>query len=825
MDTLLQDLRFAVRTFLKRPVPSLVAVLTLALGIGATTAIFSVVDAVLLSPLPFPEPDRLAIVWASNPPLAAKVGFPDKLPVSPGAFYDWKKDAGSFEKLAMMTADRAALTGEGEPEMLGVVRVTGEFFQVLGTSAAVGRTLQPGDDEPGKASTVVLSHGLWRRRFGADPNVVGKKVLLAGEPMTVVGVMPAEFAFPRGAEMPSGYGFTKEPDAWLPISLTQEERVFRGNHSHLAIGRLKPGVSLEAARAEMTTISQRLQQAHPEDQGWGSRPDPLAEQMVGDVRPGLLILLGAVGVVLLIACVNVANLSLAQALTRQKEIAVRTAMGAQRGRLIRQLLTESVLLSAFGGALGLIVAFWGLRAFAAWLPANIPVPVEIAVDVRILAFTCGVILITGILAGLVPALQTTRPDLSKTLREGTRGNSAAAPSRWIRSGLVVVEVAFAAVLVIAAGLLIRSFARVTSVDPGFRTENVLALEVILPSSKYAREQRAAFQNRVLERLEAIPGVVAAGGVSNMPMSGEENIESLNIEGRPAPKPEDFPLADFRSATPGYFEATGIRLVRGRAFDARDTDKSPFVAVIDETMVKAYWPNEDPVGKRFRLGPPEPEPGAEPEPWVTIVGIVGNVRHSGLHIEARPQMYMPHTQAPRGQMTFMAHTQGDPKRMIDQARSAIYGVDKDQPVSKVLTMDSVVADSVAGRRFNMILLGVFAALALVLASVGIYGVTAYSVSQRTREMGLRMALGAQPGQVLRMVVREAGALAVAGIFAGLILGLLATRVMASLLFGIGTTDPGTFTSVSLTLALVTVAAAWLPGRKATRVDPMVALRNE
>ncbi|HVS00570.1 MAG TPA: ABC transporter permease [Thermoanaerobaculia bacterium] len=825
MDTLLQDLRFAVRTFLKRPVPSLVAVLTLALGIGATTAIFSVVDAVLLSPLPFPEPDRLAIVWASNPPLAAKVGFPDKLPVSPGAFYDWKREARSFESLAMMTADRAALTGEGEPEMLGIVRVSGEFFKVLGTPAAVGRALQPQDDEGGKATTVVLSHGLWRRRFGADRDVVGKKVLLAGEPVTVVGVMPAGFAFPRGAEMPSGYGFTKEPDAWTPMALTQEERVFRGNHSQLAVGRLKPGVSLEAARAEMVTVSRRIQQAHEEDQGWGSRPDSLAEQLVGDVRPGLLILLGAVGAVLLIACVNVANLSLAQALTRQKEIAVRTAMGAQRGRLIRQLLTESVLLSAIGGALGLIVAFWGLRAFAAWLPANIPVPVEIAVDARILAFTCGVILVTGILAGLVPALQTTRPDLSKTLREGTRGNSAAAPSRWIRSGLVVVEVAFAAVLVIAAGLLIRSFASVTSVDPGFRAENVLALEVILPESKYPRDQRAAFQNAVLERLAALPGVTAAGAVTNMPMSGEENIETLNIEGRPAPTPEDFPLADFRSATPGYFEAMGIRLVRGRAFDARDTDKSPQVAVIDETMVKTYWPNEDPIGKRFRLGPPEPAPGEEPEPWVTIVGIVGNVRHSGLHIEARPQMYMPHTQAPRGQMMFMVHGQSDPKLLINQARSAVYGVDRDQPVSKVVTMESVVAESVAGRRFNMILLGVFAGLALVLASVGIYGVTAYSVSQRTREMGLRMALGAQPGQVLRMVVREAGTLAVAGIVAGLALGLLATRVMASLLFGIGTSDPGTFTSVSLALAFVTVAAAWLPGRKATRVDPMVALRNE
>jgi putative ABC transport system permease protein len=820
MESFVQDLRFAFRTILKRPVPALVAVVTLALGIGANTAIFSVVDAVLLSPLPFRDPDRLAVVWASNPELAAKVGFPDKLPASPGAFYDWKRESKSFEKMAMVGATRVALSGNGEPELLGAVEVSGEFFQVLGTSPLLGRTLLPEDDETGKKTAVVLSHGLWKRRFGGAPDVVGRKILLDGEPITVVGVMPARFAFPRGAEMPSGYGFTKEPEVWVPLALPPEARQNRGNHSQLTIARLRPGVGLGAAAEEMRALSKRIQEAHPEDQGWGARPEPLATQLVGDVRPALLLLLGAVGLVLLIACANVANLFLAQAVTRQKEFAVRTAMGAGRGQLARQLLTESVLLAFLGGALGLLTAFWGLRAFASWIPASVPVPTDLSLDGRVLAFTLAAVFLAGLLAGLVPALQTTRTDLSETLREGNRGGSSAAPSRRTRSVLVIAEVAVAVLLVIGAGLLIRSFVRLTGVDPGFRAENVLTLEVILPGSKYDSAQRTPFFASVLERLRALPGVQAVGAVNNLPMSGEENIDAITIEGRPRPEPNEIALADTRSAMPGYFEAMGIALLRGRFLEERDAAEGQPVAVVDETMAKTYWPDEDPIGKRFHRGFYDDE--AE---WVTVVGVVRNVRHSGLHSDPRPQMYRPESQAPQGQMVLVVRTARDPAGLMDEARAAVYAVDRDQPVSRVRTMAHVVGESVAGRRFNTILLGVFAALALVLAAVGIYGITAYSVSQRTREMGLRLALGAQRVQVLRLVVQEAGLLALSGIALGLGLGLLATRVMSSLLFGVKATDPGTYLAVSVALALVAMAAAYLPGRRATAIDPMTALRME
>ncbi|HYG62409.1 MAG TPA: ABC transporter permease, partial [Thermoanaerobaculia bacterium] len=795
MDTFLQDLRFACRTLLKRPVPTTVAVLTLALGIGANTAIFSVVDAVLLSPLPFREPERLAVIWASNPDLAAKVGLPDNLPASPGTFQDWKRDARSFESMAMVGADRLALTGKGEPELLGAVQVSGDFFTVLGSRPLLGRTLLPEDDLLGKRTTVLLSQGLWQRRFGGDPEIVGRKVLLDGEPLTVVGVMPAAFNFPRGAQFPFGYGFTEAPDVWVPMGFSAEDRENRDNHSHLTIARLKPGVGLAAAREEMNAITRRLQATYPNDVGWGARPESLAGQLVGPVRPALLVLLGAVGLVLLIACANVANLFLAQAVTRQKEISIRTAMGAGRGRLARQLLTESLLLAVVGGALGLLAAFWGLRWIASWIPASMPVPAEISLDARVLLFTLAAVLLAGLLSGLVPALQTTRTDLSETLREGNRGAGSAAPSRRMRSALVIAEVALAVLLVIGAGLLIRSFARLTAVDPGFRADNVLTLQVILPGSKYNRDQRAPFFASVLERLRALPGVEAAGAVSNLPLSGEESVGAIVIEGRPRPEPNEIALADQRSIMPGYFEALGIALVRGRTLEERDLtygEDGPRMAVIDETMAKAYWPGEDPLGRRFRLGFYDDTDAN----WFTVVGVVRNVRHSGLHVDPRPQMYLPESRFPSGQMTLVLRTAGNPEALTDEARAAVYAVDRDQPVSRVGTMERMVGESLAGRRFTMILLVVFAGLALALAAVGIYGITSYSVTQRTREMGLRMALGARPGQVVRLVVQEAGTLAVLGIVLGLGLGFAATRVMSSLLFGVKATDPGTYVAVSV-----------------------------
>jgi predicted permease len=824
METLLQDLRFAGRTLLKRPAFTLIAILTLALGIGANTALFSVVDSVLLAPLPFAHPERLTIVWASNPGLARKVGLPDKLPVSPGTFYDWKT-AKSFEKLAMFSSDRVSLTGAGEPEQLGAVDVSGELFQVLGTPALVGRTLLPEDDDKGKRTTVLLSHDLWRRRFGGDRGIVGRAIRIDGVPLTVVGVMPPGFAFPRGGEMPHGFGFAARPDVWLPMALPPEGRQNRGNRGNLAVGLLEPGVAIAEAQAELSAIADRVGKAFPEsDGGWRNRIEPLRQALVGDIRPALLILLAAVGLVLLIACVNVANLLLAQAAARQKEIAVRTALGAGRGRMVRQLLTESALLALLGGGLGLLLAHWGLRGFAVWIPDDVPVAREIALDPWILLFTLGVTLLTGALAGLVPAFQMTRPDLAESLREGTRAGSGSSRSGRTRGALVIVETALAVLLVVGAGLLIRSFARLTSVDAGFRPQGTLALQVVLPESKYPDlPERWAFARAVLERLRALPGVTAAGVVSNLPLSGDENIEGLVFEGRPRPRnPGDIPLADFRQASPGYFEAMGIPKVRGRLFALADTADAPQVAVIDETLARTYWPGEDPIGKRLRFGLQD---DPHPRPWVTVVGIVGNVRNSALHVEPRPQVYVPSAQTSYGGLNFVLRAERDPRSLIQEARAAVFAVDRDQPVAEVHTMEQVVSQSMAGRRFNMVLLGAFAGLALLLAAVGIYGITAYSVAQRTREMGLRMALGAQRGSVLGLVLREAGALALIGLGAGLALAFAATRVMASLLYGVGATDPATFASVAAALALVSLAAAWVPGRRATQVDPIVAMRAD
>jgi putative ABC transport system permease protein len=824
METLLQDLRFAGRTLLKRPVLTIVAVLTLALGIGANTAIFSVVDSVLLAPLPFRDPDRLAVIWASNPELARQVGLPDKLPVSPGTFLDWKT-AKSFEKMAIVTADRLSLTGDGDPEQIAAADVSGELFQVLGTPALLGRTLLPEDDDKGKRTTILLSHEFWQRHFGGDRHVIGRTLHVDGLPLTVVGVMPAGFAFPRGGEMPHGFGFAAQPDVWVPQAFTPERRLSRGNRGHVAIGLLKPGVSIAQAQAEMTEISRRVEKAHPDsDSGWHNRVAPLRRELVGDIRPALLILLAAVGVVLLIACVNVASLLLAQAAARQKEIAVRTALGAGRGRMARQLLTESALLAATGGAAGLLLAVWGLRAFTLWIPDDVPVSRHLTLDPRVLLFTLGVTLLTGLLAGLAPAFQMTRPDLAESLRDGTRAGSGTARGNRTRGVLVIVETALAVVLVVCAGLLIRSFARVAHIDPGFRPEGVLTLQVPVSRVKYPDgAKRWAFLSQALERLRALPGVTLAGTVSNLPLSGQEEIDDLIVEGEPRPTTASAtPLADLRQASPGYFEAMGIRLLRGRTFTGDDRAGAQGVAVVNETLARVHWPGADPIGKRIRFG--DPDPTKKPE-WLSVVGVVEDVRNSSLEGTPRPQAYLATPQDAFSDQFIVLRTNGDPKNLIAAARSAIWSVDRDQPVAEVRAMTKVVSQAVAGRRFNMVLLGLFAGLALVLAAVGIYGVTAYSVAQRTREMGLRMALGAGRRTVLALVLREAGSLALAGLAAGLVLAFAATRVMASLLFGVGATDPITFGSVAAALALVSLFAAWVPGRRATQVDPMVALRAD
>jgi putative ABC transport system permease protein len=822
MDTLRQDLRFAVRTLLRRPLFTVLAVLTLALGIGANTAIFSVVNSVLLAPLPFHEPDRLVAVWSSNPVMAKMVGLPDKLPVSPGPFYDWKAQSRTLGHLSMVSPDSQTLTGRGEPALLNVVNVSGELFDLLGARPLLGRTIQPGD-EASEAQVAVLSHRLWTRHFGGDPSIVGQTVTLADKPVTVIGVMPPAFAFPRGSEMPAGFGFAAEPDLWFPMILTPKQRAARAAHSAVALARLQPGTQQAAAGAEMVAISERLAKQYPQsDGGWSVRLEPLTEQLTGTLRPALLILLGAVALVLLIACVNVANLLLAQAAARQKEVAVRTALGASRGRMVRQLLTESLLLALAGGALGVLFAVWGLRGLASLLPAGVRVS-GLGLDGRVLAFTFVLILAAGALAGLVPALQMTRSDLAGTLRDGTRAGSVTARGRRTLRTLVVVETALAVLLAVGAGLLLRSFSRLTAVDPGFRPAGVLTAQVTLAPTRYDGPRTTSFYAAALERVRGLPGVEAAGAVSNLPLSGAETITGFTVEGAPRPEPGRFPLADRRSATPGYIEAMGVPLRRGRLFRDSDVDGAPRVAVVDETLASTCWPGVDPLGKRIHQGIYGDK--KEEQRWITVVGVVGNVRNSGLHVEARPQLYLSAAQYPNQAMALAVRTRKDPLQLVRPLRAAVHGVDADQPVSDVMTMDQMIDQSLAGRRFNLILLGLFAGLALVLAAVGIYGVMAYSVAQRTREIGLRMALGARRRTVLALVVREAGLLTLAGLAAGLILSLLATRLLASLLFGVAATDPLTLAAVASGLALVSLGAAYVPGQRATRVDPMVALRAD
>jgi putative ABC transport system permease protein len=826
-----RDLRFAARTLAQQPGFTLAAVLTLALGIGGNTAIFSIVDSVLLNPPPFRDPDRVAVVWAANPALAQAAGLENKLPVSGGDFYDWQRENRSFASLAMVEPETMTLTGQGEPKQFDVVRVTGDFSKVLGTPAALGRTIEPADDAPGTPSAILLSNGGWHRRFGGDPKIVGRKVTLNGNPVTVVGVMPPRFAFPRGSEMPSAYGFPKDADAWVPLALPTSERYSRKNRYFVALGRLRPGVSLKAAEDDMKAICERLAKAYPEtDKEWSARLLPITEQMVGDVRPALLVLWVAGSLVLLIACANVGNLLLARAASRQREIAVRTAIGANRRRLMTQLLAESALLSVLGGTLGIAVAAVGLRLSAVFIPPGIVGGASFSIDGRGLAFTMFLCTATTLLAGLIPSLQMTRPDLARALREGTRAGSGTVMSRRTRNALVISEVALAVLLMIGAGLLLRSYVRLLAVHPGFQTEGILTFQVDLQQDRYAPLQRLSFYDRVVEKLQALPGVAAAGAVSELPLSGVEAVRGVYPEGKPIPKSvSEATPTDWRKITPDYLKAMQIPLLQGRLLTPADaTGKLP-VAVIDKVMAQSCWSGQSPLGKRFRLAKPG-SPNDDPDnPWVTVVGVVGSIRHSGLYAEPRAQIYglQAHTPAMLMpyQVVFVVRTLGDPRSLSRNARAAVYSVDPNQPITNLRTMEQVVSDSVGRQRFNMLLLGLFAALALMLSVVGIYGITAYNVTQRTRELGLRMALGAQPGGVLGLVLKEAGMLAGLGVVLGVAAAFALTRVMASLLYGVGSTDPLTFVTVCLGLCVLALIAAYLPGRRATRIDPIVALRTE
>jgi putative ABC transport system permease protein len=827
MSNLVRDLRFAARALARQPGLTLAAVLTLALGIGGNTAIFSIVDSVLLTPPPFREPGKLVVVWASNPGLAKAAKVVDELGTSPGDFYDLRRENRSFQVMAMIAPDRMRMTGLGAPEEVAAVRVSGDFSEVMGTIPLLGRGLQAADDPVGQPAVALLSYNWWRRRFSGDPHVLGSKIVLNGMPLTVVGVMPPRFAFPRGAEMPAGYGYANDPDAWVPMALPDAMRADRATRFFVGLGRLRPGIGTKAAASELNAICAQLARRFPDlDKGWGARLVPITEQMVSDLRPTLLVLWGAVGLLLLIACANVANLLLARAAAREKEIALRIAIGASRSQLMRQLLAESAVLALVGGALGTALAAAGLRFFAAYVPPHLAGAASFALSASALAFTLVLCLAATLLAGLAPALQLTRPDLASSLREGTRAGAGTVKSRRTVGALVVSEVAFAVLLLIGAGLLLRSYVRLLGVDPGFQTARVLTFEVNLPFDT-PPARIVAFFERAVDRLRPLPGVAAAAAVSELPLTGVESVMGVLPEGQPAPVDVAHAReADYHMITAGYFAAMSIPLLRGRLLDAGDGAGRPAVAVIDWKMARSCWPGQDPLGKRFRLGSLQPRKDSS---WITVVGVVGTIRHTGLHADPRPQMYRLLPQTPDAlmpyQMVIVLRTLGKPEALVAAARSAILQVDPSQPIANARTLERVVADSVAPRRLNLLLLGLFAGLALVLAGVGIYGITAYSVAQRTRELGLRMALGAPPEGVLRLVLKEAGTKAGLGIAIGLAAAFGLTRLLGSLLYGVSAADPLTYLAVSAALALVVLLAAFLPGRRATRVSPSVALRME
>ena len=802
MDTLLKDIQYGIRSLLKRPGFTAVAILTLALGIGANSAMFSTVNAVLLRPLQFPESERIVVVEGVNPGKGITVSN-----MSVADFADWQAQSQAFEQMAGFVSGGSVLSSNEETERVRASGVSAEFFPLLRTNAALGRALQPDDSEKDRSPVMVLSHGLWQRRFGSDPNVVGVQVTLSGRSTTVVGVMPVGFDYPAQSEL------------WVPFPIDPAER--RDNRYVNVITRLKPGATLPQAQAELDTINQRLAQSYRDtNAGWGVRLTTLQERLVGETRSSLLLLLGAVAFVLLIACANVANLLLARATARQKEIAVRTALGASRWRIIRQLLTESLVLSIVGGGIGLLLSLWLTKLLVAVSPPNTPRFDEIRPDGRVFLFTLALALLTGVIFGLAPALQASRLNLNERLKEGGRTGAPGAGHNRIRSMMMVSEVALSFMLLVGAGLLIKSFMRLRDVSPGFNTANVLSVRMSIPSAKYSEgEARAQLMRQTLEKVKSIPGVQSAGAVLSLPLGGDTfNVGRSYIrEGRPF-TPEESGNAAYRAATPDYFRALQIPVLAGRAFTDQDTDQTPKVMLVNEEMARHLWPGESPVGKRLTIWRDEKFARE-------IVGVVGDTKAT-LDAPAGQQMYVPYAQDTGWTgMSLVIRTNGEPTGFAGAVRNEIRSIDKGIPVFNVKTMDEVLAVSVGPRRTPMLLLSAFAGVALILAMIGIYGVTAYHVTQRTQEIGIRMALGAQMRDVVKLVLKGGMTLAAAGIVLGLVGAFAVTRLMRSLLFGVQPTDVLTFVLVAVCLLLTALIASYLPARRATKVDPLVALRYE
>jgi len=819
IDILRRDLHYALRSLRQRPGFTALTVLTLALGIGATSAIFSVVNGVLLQPLPYDRPhDLMTIHTRLEGDPRAGLSLPE--------YFDIREQARAFSGVAAFSDGSLTLTGSGTPERLQAGFVTAEAMPLLGVPPARGRAFAAAEDLPGRPPVVLLSDGLWRRRFGADPEVIGRTLILDDLPTTVLGVMPPGFQLPAHY---AGAGM----EIWTLLQLDPAvDRSERGWHWLTVMGRLRPGTDTEAAGREVAALMGGMLQRYPNeyDADFSGTASPAAEELVGDIRPVILVLMGAVGLLLLIACANVASLVLARAESRQREIALRAALGARAGRIVRQLLTESVALAVAGGLLGLLVAMWGIRALVAAAPPTLPRLGAIGIDGWVLAFTAAITLSTGVLFGLAPALQAARPDLSGALTEGGRGGSAGLGRQRFRRGLVVSQIALALVLVAAAGLLIQSFARMRGVDPGFVPERLLTARVELSPVRYeSNEQIRTFYNRLVRRLESLPGVRSAAAVKALPMTqlelGDWSFVREGMHSLP-PRPSEWSLAYWQTTSPGYFETMRIPVLRGRGIEATDRIGAPGVAVINRTLAAQVWPGGDALGQRILLGG-----GATDSIWRTVIGIVGDVRHRGLDAAPRPEIYLPHAQFPAGTGTplrtlrLVLRSEGDPALLTGALRAAVAELDPDLPVVEVQTMEEALGAWAAERRLTMLIVGAFAMLALALGAVGVYGVMAHLVVQRTREIGIRMALGALPREILGLVLSQGAWLAGLGIAAGVVVALAATRLLAGLLFGVEPTDPATFVATVAALAIVAGIASVLPAVRAIRTDPVDALRAE